>query len=129
MLTSLFPALQTKDKQVQRIRNIFHRQLSIPLVDMESTLQAYKAWEAEQGTSQDVESCDVGKSFPHVATAYEKALDMYNARVNFEQQISRQDLSDTERLQQYMVYSLFDNFLLDPSYAEVGNFLYYFPYI
>lgn len=127
MLTILFPVLQAKDKQVQRIRNIFHRQLSIPLVDVESTLRVYKAWEAEQGTSQDAESYDVSKSFPHVASAYEKALDMYNARVNFEQQISRQDLSDTERLQQYMVYSLFANFLVDPSEAEVGNFLFYFP--
>ncbi|XP_048128253.1 squamous cell carcinoma antigen recognized by T-cells 3 isoform X2 [Rhodamnia argentea] len=109
----------TKDKQVQRIRNIFHRQLSIPLVDMESTLGAYKAWEAEQGTSQDVESCDVGKSFPHVATAYEKALDMYNARVNFEQQISRQDLSDTERLQQYMIYLKFEHSVGDPARIQV----------
>ncbi|KAI6701774.1 hypothetical protein NL676_016098 [Syzygium grande] len=108
-----------KDKQVQRIRNIFHRQLSIPLVDGESTLRVYKAWESEQGTSQDVESYDVSKSFPHVASAYEKALDMYNARVNFEQQISRQDLSDTERLQQYMIYLKFEHSVGDPARIQV----------
>lgn len=108
-----------KDKQVQRIRNIFHRQLSIPLVDMESTLQVYKAWEAEQGTSQDVESCDISKSFPHVASAYEKALDMYNARVNFEQQISREDLSEAERLQQYLIYLKFEHSVGDPARIQV----------
>ncbi|KAF8016112.1 hypothetical protein BT93_H1598 [Corymbia citriodora subsp. variegata] len=108
-----------KYKQVQRIRNIFHRQLSIPLVDMESTLRVYKAWEAEQGTSQDAESCDVTKSFPHVASAYEKALDMYNARVNFEQQISRQDTSDAERLQQYLIYLKFEHSVGDPARIQV----------
>ncbi|RVW44339.1 Squamous cell carcinoma antigen recognized by T-cells 3 [Vitis vinifera] len=45
---------EAKEKQVQRIRNIFHRQLSVPLANMRSTLLAFKAWEVEQGNVLDV---------------------------------------------------------------------------
>lgn len=98
--------LQAKEKQIQRIRTIFHRQLSVPLVNMRSTLQAYKAWEMEQGNVLDVESSDLDAISSHVASAYKRALEAYNARVHLEEQISRQDISDAERLQQFMVYSL-----------------------
>lgn len=64
---------------------------------------AYKAWEVAQGNLHDVESSDLGGIYPHVASAYQKALDMYNARVHLEEQISSQDISDTERLQNYIV--------------------------
>jgi len=94
--------LQAKEKQVQHIRSLFHRQLSIPLADMNSALIAYKTWEVEQGNFHDV-SIDLVDRYPHVASAYQKALEMYNARVHLEEQISSQDISDSERLQQYMV--------------------------
>jgi hypothetical protein len=92
-------SLQAKEKQVQQIRSLFHRQLSIPLSDLNSTLIAYKTWEVEQGNL----SIDLTDSYPHVASAYQKALEMYNARVHLEEQISSQHISDSERLQQYMV--------------------------
>lgn len=94
--------LQAKDKQVQRIRSLFHRQLSVPLAGMNSTLIAYKAWEVEQGKLHDVESSDIAEIHPHVASAYQKALDMYNARVHLEEYIAS-SASDSEKLQQYMV--------------------------
>lgn len=94
--------LQAKEKQVQRIRSLFHRQLSVPHVDMNSTLMSYKTWEVEQGNLHNVSVCLID-SYPHVASAYQKALEMYNARVCFEEQISIQNISDSERLQQYMV--------------------------
>lgn len=94
--------LQAKDKQVQHIRSLFHRQLSVPLADMNSTLMAYKTWEMELGNLPDVSS-DLIDIYPHVASAYQKALEMYNARIHLEEQISSQDISDSERLQHYMV--------------------------
>lgn len=94
---------QARERQLQRIRSLFHRQLSVPLVDSESTLLAYKTWEVEQGNAFDLESSDLDKIFPHVSAAYKKAFDMFSARAQFEEQISQQNSSDAERLQHYLV--------------------------
>ena len=98
--------LQAKEKQVQRIRNIFHRQLSVPLANMRSTLLAFKAWEVEQGNVLDVNSSSMDGISSHVASAYQKAMDMYDARAHLEEQIVRQDISDSERHQQFLVCDL-----------------------
>ncbi|XP_050882996.1 uncharacterized protein LOC127086291 isoform X2 [Lathyrus oleraceus] len=109
---------QAKEKQVQQIRSLFHRQLSIPLADMNSTLIAYKSWEVELGNFHDV-SIDPIDSYPHVASAYQKALEMYNARIHLEEQISSQDISDSERLQQYMNYLKFEQSSGTPARIQV----------
>lgn len=70
---------------------------------MGSTLLAYKAWEVEQGNALDAESSDMDGIPSHVASAYQKAMEMYNARVQYEEQISKQDISETEKLQNFMV--------------------------
>lgn len=97
---------QANEKQIQRIRSIFHRQLSVPLADIQSTLQVYKAWEAEQGTSIDAGSLDLDGLSPLVALGYQKALQMYNARVPFEEKIAGTDVSDPERLQNFLVLAI-----------------------
>ncbi|XP_004485413.1 uncharacterized protein [Cicer arietinum] len=109
---------QAKEKQVQRIRSLFHRQLSVPHVDMNSTLMSYKTWEVEQGNLHNVSVCLID-SYPHVASAYQKALEMYNARVCFEEQISIQNISDSERLQQYMNYLKFEQSFGTPARIQV----------
>ncbi|KAM3762796.1 hypothetical protein ACB098_01G372800 [Castanea mollissima] len=111
--------IQAKEKQNQRIRTLFHRQLSVPLVNMKSTLQAYKAWEVDQGKVLDIESSDLDGISSHVATAYQKALEGYNARVHLEEQISRQDISDSERLQQFVIYLKFEESSGDPARVQV----------
>lgn len=99
--------LQEKEKQVQRIRSIFHRQLSVPLANLRSILLAYKSWEVELGTALDIESGDLDGIPSTVASAYQKALEMYNARADFEEQIARQDISDSEKFQQFTVYGIY----------------------
>lgn len=98
-----FSDFQAKKKQVERIRSIFHRQLSVPHNDLEATLLAYKSWEVEQGNVLDVNSANLDGISSHVASAYQKALGMYNARVQLEEQVSKQDLPDSERLKLFMV--------------------------
>ncbi|KAK4799960.1 hypothetical protein SAY86_025325 [Trapa natans] len=110
---------EAREKQLQRIRSLFHRQLSIPLVDSESSLLAYKTWEVEQGKAFDIESNDLDKTFPHVSSAHKKAFDMFNARAQFEEQISQQNLSDAERLQHYLVYLKFEQSMQDPSRVNI----------
>ena len=95
--------LQAREKQVQRVRNVFHRQLSVAHSDLRSTLAAYKSWEAEQGSVPDVNSSNLDGISSHIASAYQKALEMLDARVLFEERIFRLDVSDMERLQEYMV--------------------------
>lgn len=94
---------QAREKQIQRIRVIFQRQLSVPHVDTRSTLLAYKAWEMEQGIIVDTGCSDHDGISSHVASAYQKALEIYNARVCFEEKINQHDMPDEERLKQFMV--------------------------
>lgn len=110
---------KAKEAQVQRIRGIFHRQLSVPLINMGSTLLAYKAWEVEQGNALDAESSDMDGIPSHVASAYQKAMEMYNARVQYEEQISKQDISETEKLQNFMTYLNFEKSAGDPARVQV----------
>jgi hypothetical protein len=81
---------------MQRIRVIYQRQLSVPHADMRSTLLAYKAWEMEQGTIVHAGHHDQDGISSHVASAYQKALEMYNARAHFEEQICQHDMPDVE---------------------------------
>ncbi|KAJ9687748.1 hypothetical protein PVL29_016282 [Vitis rotundifolia] len=110
---------EAKEKQVQRIRNIFHRQLSVPLANMRSTLLAFKAWEVEQGNVLDVNSSSMDGISSHVASAYQKAMDMYDARAHLEEQIVRQDISDSERHQQFLNYLNFEQSSGDPARVQI----------
>lgn len=109
----------SREKQVQRIRNLFHRQLSVPLADLCSTLLTYKAWEAKQGANLDVESSNLDGLSPQVASSYQKALDMLNARTHLENQISHKVAPESERLQQFMDYLKFEQSLGDPARIQI----------
>lgn len=111
--------IEGKEKQIQRVRNIFHRQLSVPLEDMNSSLLAYKLWEVEHGNDLNVNSSDLEGISSHVASAYKKALEMYHARVNLEEQISKSDAPDTERLQLYKRYLKFEESAGDPARVQI----------
>lgn len=111
--------IKAKELQVQRIRNIFHRQLSVPLVNLRSTLLAYKAWEVEQGIDLDARSSEVDGISSHLASAYQKAMEAYNARAQHEEQISMQNISDTEKIQNFMNYLKFEKSVGDPARVQV----------
>ena len=95
--------LQEKAKQVNRIRSLFHRQLSVPLVDLKSTLMAYKLWEVEQGNVKDVDSADMDGIPSNVVSSYQKAMEMYTARTIYEDPLLNQDATDNDKLQHFMV--------------------------
>ncbi|CAB4269413.1 unnamed protein product [Prunus armeniaca] len=95
---------QAREKQIQLIRNLFHHQLSVPHVDMRSTLLDYKAWEVEQGNILDAGSSGLDWISSHVASVYQKALELYNASFHLEKQICQQDMSDSEGLQNFINY-------------------------
>ncbi|KAK8584620.1 hypothetical protein V6N13_138577 [Hibiscus sabdariffa] len=111
--------IQAKEKQVQRIRSVFHRYLSIPLANLKSTLLAYKTWEVEQGNSLDAESDNVLEISSHVASAFQKAEEMFKARAHLEDQITRRDVSESERFQHYMSYLDFEKSSGDPARVQI----------
>ncbi|TYI06870.1 hypothetical protein ES332_A10G189200v1 [Gossypium tomentosum] len=110
--------IQAKEKQVQRIQSIFHRQLSIPFANMKSTLLASKAWEVEQGNSLDAESDNVDGISSRVASSYRKAEEMYDARAHLEEHITRQGISESERYQHFMGYLDFEKSFGDPARVQ-----------
>ncbi|XP_052192955.1 uncharacterized protein LOC127801673 isoform X2 [Diospyros lotus] len=111
--------VEAREKQVQRIRNIFHRQLSVPHGDSKSTLLAYKSWEVEQRNAVNDNSNDLDGIPSHVASSYKKALEMLNARIHFEEQISKQTVPDVERLQEYMAYLKFEQSSGGPARVQI----------
>ncbi|XP_010433793.1 PREDICTED: squamous cell carcinoma antigen recognized by T-cells 3-like [Camelina sativa] len=110
--------VEEKNKQIQRIRSIFHRHLSVPLKNLSSTLITYKAWELEQGIDLDIGSDDLNKVSPQVAAANKKAQQMYSERAHLEEHISNKDLSDTEKFQEFMNYIKFEKTSGDPTRVQ-----------
>ncbi|KAG9457040.1 hypothetical protein H6P81_001548 [Aristolochia fimbriata] len=106
--------VQEKEKQVQRIRSLFHRQLSVPHSELRSTLLAYKMWETEQGREMEMDSDDMKGVPPHIISLYQKAQQMYNVRDCYEGRLSDQSISDTDRFQQFMTYIKFEESCGDP---------------
>ncbi|KAJ4846914.1 hypothetical protein Tsubulata_010310 [Turnera subulata] len=111
--------LKAKELQVQRVRTLFKRQLSIPLLNLSSVLQAYKAWEAEQGNLLASDSTDPDGIPSDVAAAYRKAVEMSNARAQHEQLVSSQDISDAEKFQNFMNYIKFEKSVGDPTRVQL----------
>ncbi|KAL7119740.1 hypothetical protein ACP275_02G080600 [Erythranthe tilingii] len=107
-----------KEKQIQHIRSLFHRQLSIPLANLKSSLLAYKAWEADHGGPNDVNSSELDGLSSHAASVYQKALEMYNARAQFEESISKKDV-DSEKLLEFMTYLKFEHSFGDPARIQI----------
>ncbi|XP_023757425.1 uncharacterized protein LOC111905928 isoform X1 [Lactuca sativa] len=105
---------ELREKQVQRIRSIYHRQLSITHSDLKSTLLTYKTWESKHGNNLDVSSSNTDGLSPQVASTYQKALEMLTLRADFEEKIVKSDETDTERLQSFMAYLKFEQSSGDP---------------
>lgn len=106
-----------KEKQIQRVRSLFHRQLSIPLTNLKSTLVAYKAWEADHGSLNDVNSRESEDLPSHVVSVYQKALEMLNDRAHLEENISKNNA--TEKLQAFMTYLKFEHTSGDPARIQI----------
>ena len=95
-------ALQLREKQVNCIRNLFRRQLSVPLHDSKSALKDYSEWESQHDVKIGDDSNELAGLPLHIATAYKKALEMCSLRETFEEKISEQKQKDAKCLQNYL---------------------------
>ncbi|KAK8946993.1 hypothetical protein KSP39_PZI006981 [Platanthera zijinensis] len=106
---------EEKVKQAQRIQALFHRQLSVPLINIKCTLTDYNLWEAEQGkVNFEFEGVP-----SNIVSAYQKALEMCNARASYEEQLSNLDVYDIDRLQHFMNYIKLEESCCDPARVQV----------
>ncbi|RZC63880.1 hypothetical protein C5167_025614 [Papaver somniferum] len=109
---------ERQEEQERHIRSLYRRQLSIPHADSESTLVAYTNWESlqQQKTSNSAEL----EAIPSVvASAYKKSMEIYKARVYHEEKISKQDMSETDKVKNYMTYLKFEQSSGDPSRVQI----------
>ncbi|KAG0604876.1 hypothetical protein M758_9G015600 [Ceratodon purpureus] len=110
---------EAKSKQVEIIRNLFHRQLRIPLADHAQTLEQYKDWEQNQDVQIGNENDDLSGLPGGVISAYKTADQMSKARVTYESNIGAEKPVDGDLLQHYLVYISVEEATGDPARAQI----------
>ncbi|CAM6111706.1 unnamed protein product [Calypogeia fissa] len=105
-----------KVKQVEIVRSLFRRQLTIPLGNLADTLQEYKEWEGQQGNHI---GDDLAGLPSHVGLAYKKALQLCSIRELHEGKIAKGQPGDAELLQHYLGYVSIEEATGEPARAQI----------
>nr|XP_003704670.1 PREDICTED: squamous cell carcinoma antigen recognized by T-cells 3-like [Megachile rotundata] len=106
------PSNQAERKeQLERIGNLFKRQLACPLLDMEKTYEEYETWRHGDGAEAIVDD-------KIVAGGYERALAKLNGRLPFEEKIASSQ-AENELLDSYKAYLLYEKQNGDPGRVTV----------
>ncbi|XP_017875823.1 squamous cell carcinoma antigen recognized by T-cells 3-like isoform X2 [Ceratina calcarata] len=100
-----------RKEQLERIGNLFKRQLACPLLDMDKTYEEYEAWRRGDGKEAAMDD-------KIVASNYERAFANFNARLPFEEKIVTSH-SDFESLDAYKVYLAYEKQHGDPGRVTV----------
>lgn len=108
ILTLSLPQWQVRTKQVELVRNLFYRQLTVPLADHAQTLEEYKKWEQEQLQGGEItdENKEVASLPPRISYAYQKAEQMCRVREGLESNISAEKPLDGNLLHHYLVCAI-----------------------
>mmetsp|Transcript_8272 Transcript_8272/g.19831 ORF Transcript_8272/g.19831 Transcript_8272/m.19831 type:complete len:469 (-) Transcript_8272:1656-3062(-) len=93
--------------QVDKVRSLFHRQLKVPLIGMENTMQAYREWEEAQGAPGGVPD--------HVKQAFESATAQLEIRMPLEEMLGSPDTTDEVKFTAYNAYLKTEEATHDPS--------------
>ena len=95
----LAAADSTSDAQQQRVRQLYHRQLLVPLADAAHTLQRYRKWEAQlPGAAQPAHVPD------HVEKGFKKAQQAVNLRSEHEAMVAPGKPADETLLAAFLAY-------------------------
>ena len=117
---SLLESSDGGDKQEERVRSLFCRQLQVPLSNGPSTLEVYTQWEAARGKTVP----------PHITKAYEKAQQAVALRKPYEQALEQASLtpqdgshgpeSSAKLLASHMAYLKLELAAEDPSRVSLA---------
>ena len=89
----------TSDAQQQRVRQLYHRQLLVPLAAAAHTLQSYREWEAKlPGAAQPADIPD------HVQQGFKKAQQAVNLRCEHEAMVAPDKPADENLLAAFLAY-------------------------
>ncbi|XP_076749352.1 spliceosome associated factor 3, U4/U6 recycling protein [Xylocopa sonorina] len=100
-----------KKEHLERIGNLFKRQLACPLLDMEKTYEEYKTWRQEDGADAVIDD-------KIVSGGYERALANLNARLPYEEKIVSAQV-ENELLDGYKIYLAHEKQNGDPGRVTV----------
>eukprot|EP00798_Chlamydomonas_sp_ICE-L_P021550 gene21550-28543_t len=99
---------QGGDKQQDKVRQLFHRQLQVPLEDGEATLAAYVQWESKH--AKDVP--------PHIMKAHTKAQEAAQLRMSYETAVSADKAPDANVLAAFLAYVKLEQAQGDPARVQ-----------
>ncbi|XP_051160742.1 squamous cell carcinoma antigen recognized by T-cells 3-like [Leptopilina boulardi] len=108
VLVSMIDASNTTEriKQLDRVGKLFSRQLQVPLLDMEKTLNEYELWRLGDGATSTID-------YQNVMNNYEIALKKLSDRLPFEEKlISSQN--ESELLDAFNAYLMYEKRQPDP---------------
>ncbi|XP_043252724.1 squamous cell carcinoma antigen recognized by T-cells 3-like isoform X2 [Colletes gigas] len=95
-----------RKEQLERIGNLFKRQLACPLLGMEKTYEEYEIWHSGDGAEAVIDD-------KIVIRGYERASAQLNARLPYEEKIVSSD-AESELLDSYKAYLLHEKQNGDP---------------
>ncbi|MCO5600438.1 hypothetical protein L7F22_054551 [Adiantum nelumboides] len=110
---------EARTKQINCIRNIYRRQLSVPSWDISTTFKDYVRWESQQGVQLGDESDDLAGLPANIASAHRKALQMCSPREPLEEKVSKEKPKDANLLQKFLSYIALEEETGDPARVQV----------
>ncbi|KAL2609096.1 hypothetical protein R1flu_027669 [Riccia fluitans] len=110
---------ENEAKQVETVRSLFHRHLTVPSAALAETMNEYKEWEMQEGVQIGDESDETAGLPSHVASAYRKALQMSASREPLEEKIANDPDGSAEQLQHYMDYITMEEATGEPARIQV----------
>ncbi|KAK5583593.1 hypothetical protein RB653_005191 [Dictyostelium firmibasis] len=102
MLLSQIKDENDKQIQIKTIRNLYHRQLSEPMIGLELIYNDYQQWEDSQQTTTTTDNEKDEKSL--IQLKYEKSLKQFKEREPFEQSLKEKKYLDQRKWKEYIEF-------------------------
>ncbi|XP_034948650.1 squamous cell carcinoma antigen recognized by T-cells 3 [Chelonus insularis] len=100
-----------KVEQINRVGNLFRRQLACPLLDMEKTYEEYKIWKSDLGKDSNIDD-------NIVSLGYNRAHTDLNSRLPYEEKIISYQ-SESELFDYYKAYLNYEKQHGDPARVSI----------
>eukprot|EP00850_Spirogloea_muscicola_P000612 SM000002S05692 [mRNA] locus=s2:1682230:1687648:+ [translate_table: standard] len=116
---------KAREKQAERVRSLYHRQLAVPLFGQAELAAEYRAWEQQQqlqGGDQGMAANgeEVTGSLPqHLQAAIKKAAAACTERQDLEERVAQGTSTDEDRLAAYLAYIALEESTKEPARSQI----------